>query len=71
MGNGLRLAWSQFMAPAREQASWPPKLFALRQKLGQKAKQEPKFRFYSLSEHQPQRVENATTLEKIHPSLFA
>lgn len=36
------------MAQAREQASLPPKLFALRQKLGQKAKQEPKFRFYSL-----------------------
>jgi RNA-directed DNA polymerase len=33
--------------PIRE-ASLPPKLAALRQKLAQKAKQEPKFRFYSL-----------------------
>ena len=33
--------------PFRE-ATLPPKLAALRQKLAQKAKQEPKFRFYSL-----------------------
>jgi RNA-directed DNA polymerase len=39
---------AQFLARARERASLPPKLFALRQKLGQKAKQEPKFRFYTL-----------------------
>jgi len=41
-------AWSQFLAEARARANLPPKLFALRQKLGQKAKQEPGFRFYSL-----------------------
>ena len=41
-------AWSQSLAQARERANLPPKLFALRQKLGQKAKQEPGFRFYSL-----------------------
>jgi RNA-directed DNA polymerase len=35
-------------AQALEQATLPPKLFQLRQKLGQKAKQEPKFRFYTL-----------------------
>ena len=35
-------------AQAREQMSLPPNLFQLRQKLGQKAKQEPKFRFYTL-----------------------
>jgi RNA-directed DNA polymerase len=35
-------------AQAWEQATLPPKLFQLRQKLGQKAKQEPKFRFYTL-----------------------
>ena len=35
-------------AQAWEQAILPPKLFQLRQKLGQKAKQEPKFRFYTL-----------------------
>ena len=35
-------------ARAWEQATLPPKLFKLRQKLGQKAKQEPKFRFYTL-----------------------
>jgi RNA-directed DNA polymerase len=35
-------------ARAWEQATLPPKLFQLRQKLGQKAKQEPKFRFYTL-----------------------
>ena len=40
--------WAQFLAQARERANLPPKLFALRQKLGQKAKQEPKFRFYTL-----------------------
>ena len=40
--------WAQFLAQARDQANLPPKLFELRQKLGQKAKQEPKFRFYSL-----------------------
>jgi RNA-directed DNA polymerase len=39
---------AQFLAQARARASLPPKLFALRQKLGQKAKQEPKFRFYTL-----------------------
>ena len=39
---------AQFLAQARERASLPPKLFALRQKLGQKAKREPKFRFYTL-----------------------
>ena len=35
-------------AQAWERATLPPKLFQLRQKLGQKAKQEPKFRFYTL-----------------------
>jgi RNA-directed DNA polymerase len=35
-------------AQAWEQATLPPKLFQLRQKLGQKAKQEPKYRFYTL-----------------------
>lgn len=40
--------WAQFLAQARERANLPPTLFALRQKLGQKAKQEPKFRFYTL-----------------------
>jgi RNA-directed DNA polymerase len=40
--------WAQFLAQARQRANLPPKLFALRQKLGQKAKQEPKFRFYTL-----------------------
>lgn len=40
--------WAQFLARARKRANLPPKLFALRQKLGQKAKQEPKFRFYTL-----------------------
>lgn len=38
-------------AKAWEKATLPPKLFQLRQKLGQKAKQEPKFRFYSLYGH--------------------
>ena len=41
-------AWAQFLAETRERARLPRKLFELRQKLGQKAKQEPKFRFYSL-----------------------
>jgi RNA-directed DNA polymerase len=40
--------WAQFLARARDEANLPPKLFELRQKLGQKAKQEPKYRFYSL-----------------------
>lgn len=40
--------WARSLAQARERSSLPPKLVALRQKLGQKAKQEPKFRFYSL-----------------------
>src|SRR5215216_1685883 len=31
--------WAQFLAQARERANLPPKLFVLRQKLGQKAKQ--------------------------------
>ena len=35
-------------AQSWEQATLPPKLFQLRQKLGQKAKQEPKYRFYTL-----------------------
>ena len=35
-------------AQAWEQATLPPQLFQLRQKLGQKAKQEPKYRFYTL-----------------------
>ena len=35
-------------AQAVAEATLPPKLFQLRQKLGQKAKQEPKFRFYTL-----------------------
>lgn len=35
-------------AQAWERATLPPKLFQLRQKLGQKAKQEPKYRFYTL-----------------------
>lgn len=34
--------------PTTEEGAVPPKLFQLRQKLGEKAKQEPKFRFYSL-----------------------
>jgi len=33
---------------AKPEAGLPPSLSSLRQKLGQKAKQEPKFRFYSL-----------------------
>lgn len=40
--------WARCLAEARDQAALPPKLFALRQKLGQKAKQEPKYRFYTL-----------------------
>jgi RNA-directed DNA polymerase len=40
--------WAQAKAYARDQATLPPKLFRLRQKLGEKAKQEPKFRFYTL-----------------------
>lgn len=40
--------WARSLAQARERTSLPPKLVALRQKLGQKAKQEPSFRFYSL-----------------------
>ena len=32
----------------QERDGLPEKLFQLRQKLGQKAKQEPKFRFYTL-----------------------
>jgi RNA-directed DNA polymerase len=40
--------WMRAKAQAWEQATLPPKLFQLRQKLGQKAKQEPKFRFYTL-----------------------
>ena len=41
--------WMRVKAQAWEQATLPPKLFELRQKLGQKAKQEPKYRFYTLS----------------------
>lgn len=40
--------WAQSLAQARERANLPPTLFELRQKLGQKAKQEPRFRFYTL-----------------------
>lgn len=40
--------WARSLAQARERANLPPTLFALRQKLGQKAKQEPRFRFYTL-----------------------
>ena len=40
--------WMRVKAQAWEQATLPPKLFQLRQKLGQKAKQEPKYRFYTL-----------------------
>jgi RNA-directed DNA polymerase len=40
--------WGRFLAEVRDRENLPPKLFALRQKLGQKAKQEPKFRFYTL-----------------------
>src|SRR5271166_1062655 len=40
--------WMRAKAQAWEQATLPPKLFQLRQKLSQKAKQEPKFRFYTL-----------------------
>jgi RNA-directed DNA polymerase len=38
----------QAKAHAVEQATLPSKLFQLRQKLGEKAKQEPKFKFYTL-----------------------
>jgi RNA-directed DNA polymerase len=38
---------AEFWASVQD-AEAPPRLIALRQKLGQKAKQEPKFRFYSL-----------------------
>ena len=41
----------QHIEALKKQASGdglPGKLFSLRQKLGQKAKQEPKFRFYTL-----------------------
>jgi len=40
--------WMRAKAQAWERATLPPKLFQLRQKLGQKAKQEPKYRFYTL-----------------------
>lgn len=40
----------RIQAQAWERATLPPKLFQLRQKLGQKAKQEPKYRFYTLYE---------------------
>ena len=40
--------WMRAKARAWEQATLPPKLFQLRQKLGPKAKQEPQFRFYTL-----------------------
>lgn len=40
--------WAQAKAYAKDRATLPPKLFQLRQKLGEKAKQEPKFRFYTL-----------------------
>ncbi len=38
-----------------DKSFFPPKLVRLRQKLGQKAKDEPKFRFYSLYGHMCQR----------------
>lgn len=38
----------QVKVQALAEATLPPKLFQLRQKLGQKAKQEPKYRFYTL-----------------------
>jgi RNA-directed DNA polymerase len=41
----------QAKARAWEQATLPPKVFRLRQKLGQKAKQEPKTRFHTLYGH--------------------
>ena len=40
--------WMRERAKAWERLKLPPPLFQLRQKLGQKAKQEPRFRFYSL-----------------------
>jgi len=40
--------WMRERAKAWERLKLPPPLFQLRQKLGQKAKQEPKYRFYTL-----------------------
>ena len=40
--------WMRQRSQERQSCILPPTLFQLRQKLGQKAKQEPKYRFYTL-----------------------
>lgn len=50
---------NRLVKPTTGDAGIPPKLSSLRQKLGHKAKQEPKFRFYSLYGH----ISRNSTLE--------